>query len=124
MRRYPPFEIKSGDSPRVNQEKLVALEARWQWLFALKCDVVKSCCEHVPTGTHRGIGANDMRLRQHFHGTSAEGPVHQTNFQLHRRARLNQLRAKEKDSAGTDIRRAQCFRVVFALASDALHAQG
>jgi hypothetical protein len=124
MRRYPACQIKSSVSPRLNQEKLVALEARWQWLFALKCDVVKSCSEQVPTGTRRGIGANHVRFRQHFHGATPKRPIDQTNFQFHRRARLNHLRAKKKDSAGTDIRRAQCFRVIFALTGDALHAQG
>jgi hypothetical protein len=106
------------------KKQLVALEARRQRFFALKCDVVKSYREHVPTGTLSGIGADDMRFRQHFHGTASERPIHQTNFDLHRRARLNMARAKKKHSAGADIRGAERFRLVFALARDALHAQG
>jgi hypothetical protein len=40
-----------------------------------------------------------MRFRQHFHGTATKRPVHQTNFQFHWRAWLNQVRAKEKHTA-------------------------
>ena len=103
--------------------ELVALEARLQRLFALKCNVVERGCQRVPSGARGGFRAHDMRLGPHSHGAPAKWPVHEADFDLDRRPRLNPLGAEKEDSAGADIGRSQRLPHVLPLAGDAVHAQ-
>src|SRR5258708_36935084 len=102
---------------------LVALEARRQGLFPLKCNVVEGSCQGVPSGARSGFCPDDVRLGRHFHGAPAKRAVHQEDLDRNRRPWLNPLGVQKEDSAGTDIGRSQRFPPTPPLPRDSLHAQ-
>jgi len=73
----------------------------------MKRNFIKARRQRMPAGTRRRFGPYHMRCRPHFHATLPERTIHQADFKLQRRARLNILGAHEKDAAGTDIRGSQ-----------------
>ncbi len=98
-------------------------ETQGQGLVPLECDVIEACRQGVPTVSRGRFRSHDVRFGFHPHGAPAKRPVHQVNFYFYRSSRINPPRAKEKDTARTDIRRAQGHIVVLTLPRNAHQAQ-
>src|ERR1700682_3458540 len=117
-------EVKDGERVTPGRKTaLTPLESPRHRFVPLEGDFVERCRQRMPARPGAGLGTHDVRFGHHPHGTPAKRPVHQANLDFYRSSRLNPPRTEEKDSARTDIGRAQDLLFLLSLPRDAIQAQ-
>ena len=102
---------------------LSCLETRRQRLVSLEGDIVERCSQGVPTFLGCRLRPHNVGLGRHPHCPLARWTAHEANLDFYRSSRLDPPRAKEKDAARTDVRRAKGLLFELTLSRDTLQAQ-
>src|ERR1700745_4020823 len=90
----------------------------WHVVVAIEFQVVEGCGDAEPARHGRGFKACDSGFADDDDVSAAHGAADQDDFQFDLSTESQFARAKEKDTAGTDIARHEGDGKIFGVASD------